>query len=77
MNFINCQNLDCNRKLLMIDNFNKLSIKCPRCKHINNFSSVLHANIEDHESQTNGEKPRGTIRHKAQKQNKAQPQSTR
>ncbi|MDI4482804.1 Com family DNA-binding transcriptional regulator [Moraxella nonliquefaciens] len=40
MRFLFCQN--CNKKLLQINNFDKLSIKCTRCKQINTFSNLTY-----------------------------------
>lgn len=44
MKSIHCQH--CHKKLLLIGHFDKLSIKCNRCKHINNYQQT---NFECHE----------------------------
>lgn len=41
MNFIACQS--CHKKLLKIANFDRLQVKCPRCKAINNYQANLNA----------------------------------
>ena len=43
MRFILCTN--CNKKLLKIGNFDKLSIKCARCKTINAYSEPYPQNL--------------------------------
>lgn len=61
MNFIACQS--CHKKLLKIANFDRLQVKCPRCKAINNYQANLHQNPlnassvlpEVHETPKNGE----------------------
>ncbi|WP_199508632.1 MULTISPECIES: Com family DNA-binding transcriptional regulator [unclassified Psychrobacter] len=70
MKFISCQ--ECNKKLLKIGNFDRLSIKCPRCKTLNHLSAVS-ATSEDRESQTKQGQPRGHT----QKDPNGRPQSTR
>lgn len=39
---LNCQH--CKRVLLEIDIFNKLTIKCRRCRHFNHFERALRTN---------------------------------
>lgn len=68
MQFISCQ--ECGKKLLKIGNFDKLSIKCSRCKTINHLS-VQNALSEDHESQTK----EGNTRGHTQKDSKGRSQS--
>ncbi|WP_167539574.1 Com family DNA-binding transcriptional regulator [Moraxella caprae] len=61
MNFIACQS--CHKKLLKIANFDRLQVKCPRCKAINNYQAILSQNPlnaisvlpEVHETPKNGE----------------------
>lgn len=38
MRFLFCQS--CNKKLLQVDVFNHIAIKCNRCKEINHFSQI-------------------------------------
>ena len=70
MQFISCQ--ECGKKLLKIGNFDRLSIKCPRCKTLNHMSAVS-ATSEDRESQITEGKSRGHT----QKDPSGRPQSTR
>lgn len=70
MQFISCQ--ECGKNLLKIGNFDRLSIKCSRCKTIN-YLSVENATLEDHESQT---QIKGNTRGYMQKESKGRPQST-
>lgn len=72
MKFISCQ--ECGKKLLKIGSFDKLSIKCSRCKTINHLSVQNAANFsrtEDHESQTK----EGISRGYTQKDSKGRPKS--
>ena len=69
MHFISCQ--ECGKKLLKIGNFDKLSIKCSRCKTINHLS-VQNALSEDHESQI---QIKGNTRGHTQKDTEYRPQS--
>ncbi|STZ07220.1 Mu-like prophage protein Com [Moraxella caprae] len=41
MRFLFCQN--CNKKLLQVDCFDNIAIKCNRCKQINHFSCVAQS----------------------------------
>ena len=73
MHFISCQ--ECGKKLLKIGNFDKLSIKCSRCKTINHLSvenAANFSNTEDHESQI---QIKGNTRGHTQKDPKYRPQS--
>lgn len=38
MRFLFCQS--CNKKLLQVDVFNHIAIKCNRCKEINHFTQI-------------------------------------
>lgn len=69
MKFISCQ--ECGKNLLKIGNFDKLSVKCSRCKTINHLS-VENATIEDHESQI---QTKGNTRGHMQKDSKGRSKS--
>lgn len=74
MQFISCQ--ECGKNLLKIGNFDRLSIKCSRCKTINYLSVENAANFsktEDHESQI---QIKGNTRGYIQKESKGRSQST-
>lgn len=48
METLKCQN--CNRTLLQVDGFNRLTIKCRRCGQFNSFLRTLRTPFADHES---------------------------
>lgn len=48
MKNIYCGNANCHKKLLEIGAFDRLSVKCPRCKQITTLS-VMNALPERHE----------------------------